>query len=65
MVLAHRGASGCQSGFCSMTRPSSPGRMTMNGTAILKNEPMTGAMRAARRLWAASTRCTTRKSVVQ
>ena len=37
----------------------------MNGTAILKKDPMMGAILAARRLRAASTRCTTRKSVVQ
>ncbi len=51
--------------WCRTTRPSRPGRMTMKGTAILKNEPMTGARRAERRELAASTRWTTRKSVVQ
>ncbi len=38
------------SAFCRTTRPSRPGRITMNGTAILKNDPMIGAMRAERRL---------------
>ncbi len=37
----------------------------MNGTAILKADPMIGAILALRRSFAASTRCTTRKSVVQ
>ena len=37
----------------------------MNGTAILKYEPMMGASFAARMSLAAMTRCTTRKSVVQ
>src|SRR5579863_2627772 len=39
--------------------------MTMSGTAILKNEPITGAILAARTFLAEMTRCTTRKSVVQ
>ncbi len=37
----------------------------MNGTIILKAAPMMGAIFAERRSLAASTRCTTRKSVVQ
>jgi hypothetical protein len=45
--------------------PSSPGRITINGTIILKAAPMIGAIFAERRSRAARTRCTTRKSVVQ
>ena len=39
--------------------------ITMNGTAILKNDAMIGVMRAERRSFAEKARCTTRKSVVQ
>ena len=37
----------------------------MSGTIILNAAPMMGAILAERRSLAASTRCTTRKSVVQ
>ncbi len=37
----------------------------MNGTIILNAAPITGAIFAERMSLAASTRCTTRKSVVQ
>ena len=49
----------------STANPSSPGRITINGTIILKAAPMIGAILAERRSRAASTRWTTRKSVVQ
>ncbi len=45
--------------------PSKPGRITMAGSSILNAAPMMVAIFAERRSRAASTRCTTRKSVVQ
>jgi len=45
------------SGFANRNQAQQAGRITMKGTAILKTDAMIGAMRAARKLCAASTRC--------
>jgi hypothetical protein len=51
--------------FIRIATPSSPGRVTINGTHILNAAPMIVRLDAARRLFAAITRCTWRKSVHQ